>query len=208
MLYDLSHRIEDGMPVYPGDLPVTVRQNRHFEQDGFNNSVLTFGPHVGTHVDGLMHMSDHPVVIADQDPERFCGPAVTFDVRGIGEVGPDAIDWSRVSPDDIVLLCTGHDIFFGKESYFADHPIVTADFAAKLVAHGVKLLGVDLPSPDVFPFPVHKRLFGAGIFLVENLTGLEALISLPKVTFYGFPLKLQADSSPIRAVACSYCHRI
>src|SRR5450756_3221479 len=41
MIIDLSQVIEDGMPVYPGDLPVIVRQNRFLEEHGFNNSILT-----------------------------------------------------------------------------------------------------------------------------------------------------------------------
>ncbi len=201
MWFDLSHRIMDGMPVYPGDLSVSVVRNKHFETDGYNNSVLSFGPHVGTHVDGLMHMSDHPAVIADHDLSRFCGKAVVFDVRGRKEIGPDSIDWARVAPDDIVLLCTGHDAVFGTGDYFQDHPAITEAFAVRLVEHRIKLLGIDTPSPDPFPFPSHKQLFAAGIFIVENLTGLEALLGLSGVTFFGFPLKLEADSSPIRAVA-------
>jgi kynurenine formamidase len=45
------------------------------------------------------------------------------------------------------------------------------------------------------------ELFGAGLILIENLTGLEQLIGKPFL-FSCLPLKLdQGDGSPVRAVA-------
>jgi kynurenine formamidase len=201
MIIDLSQVVKDGMPVYPGDLPVTIRQNRFLEEHGFNNSVLTFGPHAGTHLDGLMHMSGHPLRIGEFPLDLFHGQAKLIDVRGIDEIGPDAVDWEEVGTADILLFLTGYDVHFGSDRYFRDHPVMTPALADQLAAHKIKLIGMDIPAPDKSPYAVHKLLFAAGIFIVENLTGLEALIGFDDFRFFGFPLKLQADSSPIRAVA-------
>ena len=153
MWFDLSHRITDGMPVYPGDLPVSVVRNKHFETDGYNNSVLSFGPHVGTHVDGLMHMSDHPAVIADHDLSRSAAKPSCSDVRGMKEIGPDSIDWTRVAPDDIVLLCTGHDAAFGTGDYFQDHPAITEAFAGRLVGPSDQASGHRYAFPGSVSLP-------------------------------------------------------
>ena len=201
MIIDLSHVMEDGMPVYPGDSPVTVRQNRFLEEHGFNNSIFTFGPHAGTHLDGLMHMSGHPLRIGEFPLERFQGPAKLIDVRGLDEIGPGAVDWEQVGTADILLFLTGYDVHFGSERYFRDHPVMTPALGLELTARKIKLVGMDLPSPDKSPYAVHRQLFAAGIFIVENLTGLEALVGHADFSFFGFPLKLQADSSPIRALA-------
>jgi kynurenine formamidase len=201
MIIDLSRIIENDMPVYPGDSPVTVRQNRFLEEHGFNNSILTFGPHAGTHLDGLQHMSEHPLRVGEFPLERFYGPAKLIDVRGLDEIGPEAVDWDQVGTTDILLFFTGYDVHFGSDRYFRDHPVMTPALGLELAARKIKLIGMDIPAPDKSPYAVHRQLFADGIFIVENLTGLEALIGLPDFRFYGFPLKLQADSSPIRAVA-------
>ena len=201
MIIDLSQVIEDGMPVYPGDLPVTVRQNRFLEEHGFNNSIVTMGPHAGTHLDGLGHMSENPMRIGEFPLERFHGSAKLIDVRGLDEIGPEAVDWEQVGAADILLFLTGYDVYFGSERYFRDHPVMTPALAEQLEMRKIKLIGMDLPSPDKSPYAVHRQLFSAGIFIVENLTGLASLIGIPDFRFFGFPLKLQADSSPIRAIA-------
>lgn len=201
MIIDLSQVIEDGMPVYPGDSPVIVRQNRFLEEHGFNNSILTLGPHAGTHLDGLKHMSEHPLRIGEFPLERFYGPAKLIDVRGLDEIGPGSVDWEQVGATDILLFLTGYDAHYGSERYYRDHPVMTPALADQLAVRKIKLIGMDLPAPDKSPYTVHRQLFAAGIFIVENLTGLESLLGFPDFRFFGFPLKLQADSSPIRAIA-------
>ena len=50
-------------------------------------------------------------------------------------------------------------------------------------------------------FPIHKRLLGRNIVIIENLTGLEN-INREQFIFSCFPLKFEdADGSPVRAVA-------
>jgi kynurenine formamidase len=151
---DLSQPVHGGMPVYPGDDPVVISQDKFLSRDHYNHFVSCHGQHVGTHVDGPMHMTDSPATIDAFPPEQFCGDAVLFDVRGLGEV-----------------------------------------------AAGVKLVGVDMPSPDHVPFPVHRRLLSAGVCIVENLRGLDRLLHKAAIRFYAFPLAIRADSSPVRAVA-------
>lgn len=201
MLHDLSHPIETGMPVYPGDDPVTVRRTKWLDADGYNNHVSTHGQHIGTHVDGPMHMTAHPEPILSFALERFCGRALVFDVRGHACVMPDHVDLSGIRSGDIALFCTGLDAAFGSEDYFLRHPVLSEAMAERLLEIGVKLVGMDTPSPDRFPFPVHKRLLSAGVMLVENLRGLVPLIGRQDIRFYAFPLAVRADSSPVRAVA-------
>jgi len=39
----------------------------------------------------------------------------------------------------------------------------------------IKLLGMDLPSPDKYPFRIHKKLLENNILIIENLTNLSEL---------------------------------
>jgi kynurenine formamidase len=47
--------------------------------------------------------------------------------------------------------------------------------------------------------PAHRALLGAGRLVVENLTGLERLPE--RVTLHAYPLAVDADGAPVRAVA-------
>lgn len=62
---------------------------------------------------------------------------------------------------------------------------------------------LDMPSPDKYPFDVHKYLFGHGIFIAENLTNTDRLLSLTAFEMIALPLLIRADSSPARIIARS-----
>ena len=53
-IIDLSQTIEDNMPVYPGDDPVSLKISRRLAADHYNDHRLTLSMHAGTHIDGPM----------------------------------------------------------------------------------------------------------------------------------------------------------
>lgn len=79
--------------------------------------------------------------------------------------------------------------------------MVTDAFAQALVEAGVHMLGLDTPTPDRAPFPVHKILLGNGVLIAENLTNLEELLTVPSFIVFALPAKLQADAAPARVIA-------
>jgi kynurenine formamidase len=68
------------------------------------------------------------------------------------------------------------------------------------VSRRVKAIGIDWYSPDKEPYPIHRILLENRILILENLTNLSALQG-KDFDLFAFPLKIQADSSPVRAVA-------
>ncbi|WP_432704060.1 cyclase family protein [Methanothermobacter thermautotrophicus] len=48
-IIDLTHRIEDSMPVFPGDPPVKLRIES--SDADYITSSLSMGMHTGTHID-------------------------------------------------------------------------------------------------------------------------------------------------------------
>lgn len=200
MLYDLSWPIRDGMPVYPGDDGVEIRQVRHFESDGHNAFRAVMGQHAGTHVDSPMHMSADPTRVGAWPLDRFTGDAHIVDARGKKVIGPEDVPDAWLVPDAILLFCTGEAARYGTDAYYREHAVLSDALAERIVQAGIKLVGVDTPSPDRFPFSVHVRLFAAGIPIVENLRGLEVVLPHDSGRFFGFPLALETDASPIRAV--------
>jgi len=63
----------------------------------------------------------------------------------------------------------------------------------------VKLVGVEGPSPDKEPYPIHKILLANDILKLENLCNLDKLPEKFKV--YAFPIKVKTDGIPVRVVA-------
>ncbi|MBN2628628.1 MAG: cyclase family protein [Spirochaetales bacterium] len=84
---------------------------------------------------------------------------------------------------------------------FSGHPLVTEELADFFIDRKIGLLGMDLSSPDAYPFPVHKKLFARDIPILENLTNLESLLGRDDFEILAFPLKIEAEGSPVRAVA-------
>ncbi len=201
MLIDLSHPMKDGMPVYPGDGPVRLEQERHLDQDGFNAWRLSLGLHAGTHVDTPLHMTPRSPLISNHPLERFSGKATVVDIRRKQIACPDDVEWDKVKPGGIILFCSGHDALFGTPTYFSSHPVLSDELGEMLALKKVGLVGLDMPSPDRHPFSVHHCLFAAGICIVENLRGLHRLLRFESPRFAAFPLSIEADASPVRAVA-------
>ena len=78
--------------------------------------------------------------------------------------------------------------------------MVSEEIARHLVEKKVKILGVDMCSPDKAPFVVHKILLGGGVLIMENLTNLTVLEG-KEFKVYAFPTKLELDGAPVRVVA-------
>ena len=59
----------------------------------------------------------------------------------------------------------------------------------------------DIPTPDDFPFPIHKKLLKNDILIVENVCNMKCLEE-KKFKVYALPLNFKEfDGSPCRAFA-------
>lgn len=200
-LIDLTQEIIDGMPVYPGDDPVVLSHTHTFSKDYYNNHRLETGMHVGTHVDGPMHMTDVYDYICNYPLENFYGSACVIHTYGKKILEVEANHRKIVNGKKIVLVHTGMDIFYGQDNYYNDHPVLDISFCEMLVERGVKLLGIDAPSPDRMPFEIHKYLLKNDVLILENLTNLDRIPESADFEVMAFPLKIMADSCMVRAVA-------
>jgi len=108
----------------------------------------------------------------------------------------------------MLLLHTGWDAHWGTDGYFCD-PYLDGDAAERVVAAGVRTIGLDALSLDetvldgeaAGGFAAHFAVLGAGGVIVENLRNLAAVVS-PEPVVSVLPLRLAgADGAPVRAVA-------
>lgn len=198
---DLSYEIENHMPVYPKDTPVTLERSKKYEEDGFNGYTLVSNMHAGTHIDCPMHMLNDDRYVSEFDLGRFIGNAVLLDVRGEMSIELKDEYYKNIKEGDIVLIYTGWDSKYGLKEYYENHPVVSEKFAEFLVQKKIKMLGVDMPSPDSNTFSIHNILLGNNICILENLTNLSKLLYVEELQVFAQPLKIKAEASLVRAIA-------
>jgi len=200
-LIDLSQNIEDGMPVYPGDSEVILNHTHVYSRDQYNNHRLDTGMHIGTHVDGPMHMTDVTKYICDLGLDNFCGQGCIIHAQNKKIITLKDEYLEIVKGKSIVLIHTGMAYYYGKEQYYSKHPVIDMPFCEMLVKNSVKMVGFDTPSPDRFPFEVHKYLLSHDVLILENLTNLDKINDNDHFEVMAFPLKIKSDSCMVRAVA-------
>ncbi|MEU7690412.1 cyclase family protein [Microbispora hainanensis] len=214
MIVDLSVPVVSGMPVYPGDPEVEIAPALTVAAEGVNVLGLHLGSQSGTHVDAPFHIDDALPTLDDLPLERFLGPAVVLDARGLPPRAPVtpamlAAVTGRLAPGTVLLVATGWDEHWGTPEYLT-HPYLDAETARLIVAAGVRTVGVDALSVDPTPapadLPAHRVLCGAHAVIAENLRGLGPLLDAQAagrpIEVSLFPLRLAgADGAPVRAVA-------
>ncbi|MEI7829474.1 MAG: cyclase family protein [Prolixibacteraceae bacterium] len=198
---DLSHPITDSMPYYPGDVPVSLKQVASFQEEGHNNFLLSTGMHSSTHIDGPMHLTSNLTRIADLPIEQFAGKGFLVNVVGQKIIDLPESAFEKLLPDSVVLFYTGFDLYFSQKAYYLSYPELSEATAQILVKKQVKIVGMDSPSPDYAPFKTHDILLNNNILIIENLTNLSSLLRCHDFEILAFPLKIMADSSPVRVVA-------
>ena len=115
-----------------------------------------------------------------------------FDIKSLEQAG--------VREGDVVLFHTGMDELYGKDDYFKTYPEIPELVARFLIEKKIKIVGMDMASPDYPPFKVHKLLLGVDVLIIENLTSLGELAG-KEFDVYALPIKLQVDAAPARVIA-------
>lgn len=199
--HDLTHTFTEHMPSYAGDPWPELKQIAEIRTTGFTDHEIKTGMHVGTHMDGPLHMIEGGKYLDEVPVSAFFGKGHLIDARGHKEVPGKLIDGKPIEKGDIVLVMTGHGSKFYESDYYTTYPEISEGFARKIVALGVSIVGMDTPSPDRPPFAVHKILLGNYVLIIENLTNLEALIDIPHFEVIALPAKFRTDAAPVRVVA-------
>jgi arylformamidase len=204
-LVDLAHPLVDGGPGFPGDPPFSVFPWAEIGTDGYRVSKIEIGSHQGTHLDAPAHFLNEALTVEQMPLEWFYGPAQVLRIpKGPGEeIGlVDLEPYARhgFAGEAKLLLATGWDRRYGTEAFYKEAPSLTVEACEYLVDGGIRLLGMDLPTPSLHAKASHLTFFDAGVVLVESLANLDTLPD--EVVFCAFPLKLVGgDGSPVRAVA-------
>jgi kynurenine formamidase len=205
-LIDLTHRIEEGMPAYPGTKPPRIISANTISTDGFCELELTFPTHTGTHIDTPAHIMSLGKSITDFDIDKFCGRAIVIPLSKANPLTVESLsNYSEILASvDFVLLNTAWDSNWGQRIYYKDFPLPSQEVFQQLTTYNLKGVGIDaisVDSVDSTKLPNHHTLLSNNLIIIENLTKLSKLGS-SICEFFCFPLKIiNGDGSPVRAVA-------
>jgi arylformamidase len=202
---DISRRLENGMPVWPGDTPFHYEVSWSKAESGsVNVGTLSMSTHTGTHVDAPFHFDDNGKRIIELDLELYIGPARVIDMTGKVSIGAKDLKNIDLAGFKRVLFQT---LSWKNSVEFPEKiPHLEADLGPFLAEKGIRLIGVDVPSVDPIDskdLHAHHSLNENGIHILESVLldevepGDYELIALP------LPL-VEGDGSPVRAILRSY----
>lgn len=207
---DLTHVIEENMPVYPGTETPRLEPANTYEKDGFQETRISMFSHIGTHMDPPAHLFPQRTTLDCFPPEQFIGKAIVIDCRDLSEGESITLDYIRRAGKkaelaDFLLFNLGWDQRWGSESYFGDYPCLDDEVMDYILKGKYKGIGFDVIGLDPIAdanLTRHKKLFAEKeIVNIENLCRLEQCGS-ELFWFSCFPLKIKnSDGSPIRAIA-------
>jgi len=201
MIYDITPMITPSLKVWPGDTPLTREVLCDLEHgDSVTLSTLHSTVHLGAHSDAPSHYGIGAESIESRSLETYLGPCqvIRVQVPRHSRIAPGAITQSIKTPR--VLLATG--TYPDPETFSEDFAALSVELIDALNDRGVRLVGIDTPSVDLFDskdLPSHKRILKYDMAILEGIVlrdvpeGTYELIALP-LPLAGF------DASPVRAI--------
>jgi arylformamidase len=215
-LVDLTHGFYPGMPAYPADWFPRFSIERAMTPDtdpaGTHRtfSLLHLFPHNATHIEFQLHFDPDGAPVDEVPLSSLIGRACVADLSHKQDLDPVTADdldkavggvWR---PGDRLLVRTDYlHRAWGRADYWDRPPYLTASAAEWAVAHEASLVGMDCLTerPGDTTSPVHRRLLGAGIPLLEYLANLHELRQRV-IQLIALPIKVaDVEAAPARVVA-------
>ncbi len=203
-IHDITVTISSDLPVYPGDPGIQIRPTLSLAAgDVCCVSQLSFGTHIGTHVDPPAHFVAGGATIDQLSLDVLIGPARVIDVGDVPFI--DAAVLHRANLDGVtrVLFKTRNSqLWNSTDEFHEDFVYLETDAAEMLVERGIKLVGIDYLSVEKFNFTeptTHYALLRHNVIIVEGLN-LSA-IAPGDYELICLPIKLKdGDGGPARVV--------
>ena len=213
-IFDISRPLSNKLAPWPGDTPFHFELKwKMAEGATVNVGAINMGAHNGTHADAIFHFDPNGETIENMPLEIYLGDAVLIDLTKIFGRAEDRLERSRqITVADLescsaeldraprLLLKTG---IWRDSTVFPDWiPVIAPDVPGWLQKHGVKMIGLDLPSVDAIEAKKlvnHHALAAAGVAIVESLDLNEVEAGVYR--FVALPLKIMGgDAGPVRAI--------
>jgi arylformamidase len=203
-ILDISPALHPGVAVWPGDVSFSREVSLAIASgDNIDLSAIHTTVHLGAHADAPSHYVAGGAAIDEVDLTPYVGPCEVVDV--------DVSRGQRILPAHLPDGLREPRLLF-RTGTFPDPDEFNEDFAAfapetidLLAQRGVRLVGIDTPSVDLFD---DRDLLSHAALARHGMANLEGLV-LDAVTpgtysLVALPLKIRgADASPVRAILMS-----
>jgi arylformamidase len=193
------------MPIWPGSVGIRLDRSQSLAAgDSANVTRLDMDVHCGTHVEGPLHLMDEGDPVESYPLEVFVGSAWVAHVPEVQRIGPVELDLAGIPEEfDRVLLRTRNSAFSQTETaeFRPDYSALTREGAAWMVERGVRLLGTDYLSVQLFDDDpeTHRILLRGGVAILEGLA--LGLVEPGAYRLTCLPLRLAgAEAAPARAI--------
>jgi arylformamidase len=202
-LIDISVPLDDKLASYPGNTPFSIEPIKRIARgDSSNVSTLHMSAHSGTHVDAPRHFFDSAPGTEALSLEMLIGRTRVIEIPTRKAVTWEDLAAFDLSEDVRLLLKTSNSRLWGSPEFHSEFIGLTESAARHLVDHGVKLVGVDYLSVEVFHTPgapAHHVLLGAGTVVIEGLNLRD--VDPGVYDMFCLPLRVSGcDGAPARVV--------
>jgi arylformamidase len=202
-LIDVSVPLDATLPTYPGNVVFSLEPTKRIAKgDSSNVSALHMSAHAGTHVDAPRHFFDDRSGADALPLEMLLGRTRVIQITSRRGIGADELASFDLSEDVRLLIKTQNSWLWGTSEFQPSYVGVTEGGARHLLAHGIKVLGVDYLSVEEFKkpgAPAHHALLGGGTIVIEGLNLRDVEPGFYEM--YCLPLKIVgADGAPARVV--------
>ncbi|MFO7872415.1 MAG: cyclase family protein [Candidatus Undinarchaeales archaeon] len=200
MIIDISREISEDMTLYKDreENKPKISKSSSVKSEGSNTTKLVLNSHLGTHIDAPYHVSEEGKKIDELSLDKFYGNCRVFDLTSLDEkISKKDLEKLQINEGDIVLFKTKNSF---KEKFDFKFIYLDKTGAEYLVSKGVKTVGIDELGieRDQPEHETHNFLLKAGIPIIEGLNLKD--VEQEEYTLCCFPLKLNIDGSPARAV--------
>jgi arylformamidase len=188
-LIDVTVPMDASLPTYPGNTPFTIEAVKRIARgDTSNVSTLHMSAHSGTHVDAPRHFFDDAAGADALPLELMLGRARVIEINSRFGIGAAELADLDLSDDIRVLFKTSNSRLWASPEFNQSYVGITASGAEHLIAHGIKVVGVDYLSVEEFKkpgAPAHHVLLGGGAIIIEGLNlrevepGVYDMLCLP-----------------------------
>ena len=207
-IIDVTVAITTRMQTYPGDPGVEIKQWISLDKgQPANVTDLHFGTHTGTHIDAPAHFIRGGKKLPSLSLDILVGEAhVVALPDAVYEITATHVEDYCPSDASRVLFKTRNSAFWDDDSgnFHTDYTYMSPEAARRLVARGVKLVGIDYLSVERFQperYETHEVLLESDVVIVEGLD-LRG-VSSGRYELFCLPLKIEGgsgDGGPARAI--------
>jgi arylformamidase len=188
-LIDVTVPLDASLPTYPGNTPFSIEAVKRIARgDSSNVSTLHMSAHAGTHVDAPRHFFDEAGGADALPLEMMVGRTRVVEITSRSGIGAEQLADLDLSDDVRILFKTSNSRLWASPEFHTDYVGVTASGAEHLIAHGIKVVGVDYLTVEEFKkpgAPAHHVLLGGGAIIIEGLNlrdvdpGIYDMLCLP-----------------------------